>query len=126
MSGSPLARPDLPMSMRTRAPGWVKVAERSDIAPGHGKLVVGPADKPIALFNVGGEFYAINHVCPHRGGPLADGRMEGSIVICPWHGWTFDVRTGEPDHPGGHSVAAYEVKVEGADVYVAWLKAPAR
>ena len=57
-----------------------------------------------------GEFFAINHICPHRGGPLA--------------GWTFDVRTGEPDHPGGHSVAAYEVKVEGVDVSVGWLKAP--
>lgn len=112
------------MSTGKRTSGWVKVAERSDIAPGHGKLVVGPADKPMALFNVGGEFHAINNVCPHRGGPLAEGRLEGHIITCPWHGWTFDVRTGEADHPGGHSVAAYEVGVEGADVYVGWLTTP--
>jgi nitrite reductase (NADH) small subunit len=103
---------------------WTKVAERSDIPPGRGKLVIGPADKPVALFSINGEFFAINHICPHRGGPLADGWLEGSIVTCPWHGWTFDVRTGEPAHPGGHSVAAYEVKIEGVDVSVGWLKAP--
>lgn len=112
--------------MRETARGltWTKVAERSDIPPGSGKLVIGAADKPMALFNIDGEFFAINHICPHRGGPLADGRLEGSIVTCPWHGWTFDVRTGEPDHPGGHSVAAYAVKIEGSDVYVGWLKTP--
>ena len=60
----------------------------------------------MALFNIDGEFFAINHICPHRGGPLADGRLEGSIVTCPWHG------------------AAYAVKIEGSDVYVGWLKAP--
>src|SRR5437762_1898734 len=62
-----------------------------------------------------------NAVCPHRGGPLAAGTLTGSVVGCPWHGWTFDVTTGQPDHPGGHSVAAYDVKVEGGVVYVGWL-----
>jgi nitrite reductase/ring-hydroxylating ferredoxin subunit len=104
---------------------FVKVAEVSELPPGTGKLVTGPFDKPMALFNVDGEFYAINQICPHRGGPLAQGKLTGCVVTCPWHGWTFDVRTGLPDHPGGHSVAAYQVKVEGAAVYVGWLK-PAR
>ncbi len=101
---------------------FVKVADLSELRPGTGTLVVGPFDKPIALFNVAGQLFAINHVCPHRGGPLAEGTLTGSVVACPWHGWTFDVRTGLPDHPGGHSVAAYEVKVEGTSVYVGWLK----
>jgi nitrite reductase/ring-hydroxylating ferredoxin subunit len=43
-------------------------------------------------------------------------------VACPWHGWTFDVRTGQPDHPGGHCVAAYQVKVRRSDIYVGWIK----
>lgn len=43
-------------------------------------------------------------------------------VVCPWHGWTFDVRTGHPDHPSGHSVAAYHMRVEAGAVYVGWLK----
>ncbi len=104
------------------APPSVKVADVSEIPPGTGKMVVGPFDKPIALFNVNGEFFAINHVCPHRGGPLGDGRLSGTVVTCPWHGWTFDVRTGQPDHAGGHSVAAYTVRVEGTAVYVGWLR----
>ena len=59
---------------------------------------------------------------PHRGGPLANGRLDGHVVVCRWHGWTFDVRTGRPDHPGGHCVAAYEVKVRRSDIYVGWIK----
>ena len=45
----------------------------------------------------------------------------GHVVACPWHGWTFDVRTGRPDHPGGHCVASYEVKVLRSDIYVGWI-----
>ena len=101
---------------------FVKVAELSEIPPGGGKLVVGPFDKPMALFNVDGQLFAINHVCPHRGGPLGEGRLTGPVVACPWHGWTFDVRTGQPDHPGGHSIATYQVRVEGTTVYVGWLR----
>ena len=103
-------------------PGFVKVCRVSDVPPGEGRLVEAH-DKPIALFNVGGTFHAVNQVCPHRGGPLAEGRLEGVVVTCPWHGWTFCVDTGLPDHEGGHSVSAYEVKVEGDDVLVGWLKA---
>jgi nitrite reductase/ring-hydroxylating ferredoxin subunit len=101
---------------------FVRVADLSEVRPGTGRLVLGPADKPIALFNVDGELFAINAVCPHRGGPLAEGTLTGPVVACPWHGWTFDVRTGQPDHPGGHCVAAYEVKVEQGAIYVGWLK----
>lgn len=101
---------------------FVKVAQLQDLPPGTGLMVVGPHDKPMALFNVDGEVFALNAVCPHRGGPLANGRLDGHVVACPWHGWTFDVKTGRPDHAGGHSVAAYEVKVERGVIYVGWLK----
>lgn len=102
-------------------PGFVKVATRSELLPGTGKLVLAH-DKPIALFNANGEFYAVNYICPHMGGPIGEGRLSGYVVACPWHGWTFDVRTGLPDHPGGHSISAYAVKLEGDDVLVGWLK----
>jgi len=101
-----------------------KVATRGEVPPGRGKTVV-VHGKPMALFNVNGAFYAINSVCPHMGGPLADGRLVNETVVeCPWHKWTFDVRTGQPDHEGGHEVAAYEVKVEGDDILIGWLKKP--
>lgn len=108
--------------IKLRRPNYKKVANTDEIPSGKGKLVMGPFDKPIALFNVANEFYAINYICPHMGGPLAEGNLNGYVVTCPWHGWTFDIRTGLPDHPGGHSVSAYNVKVEGEDIYLGWLK----
>ncbi len=101
---------------------FVKVATIDELPPGKGKLVMAQFEKPIALFNVNGEFYAINYICPHMGGPLGEEELKGYVVTCPWHGWTFDVRTGLPDHPGGHSVSAYNVRVEGNDILVGWLK----
>ena len=49
----------------------------------------------IAVFNVGGQLYASGAVCPHEGGPLEDGTLDGDVVICPWHGFDFDLKTGE-------------------------------
>jgi nitrite reductase/ring-hydroxylating ferredoxin subunit len=111
------------MGMGKRPP-FVKVATVGEIPEGTVKHIV-VHDKPMALARVEGEFYAVNAICPHRGGPLAEGTLSGCILTCPWHGWTFDVRTGLPDHPGGHFVSAYEVRIEGEDILVGWLKRPA-
>jgi NAD(P)H-dependent nitrite reductase small subunit len=100
---------------------FTPVCKVSDIPAGMGKCIQ-HCDKPIAVFNVNGQFYAINHVCPHQGGPLAEGTLEGNVVTCPWHGWTFCVDSGLADHPGGHSVATYEIVVEGDNVLLGWLK----
>ncbi len=107
----------------SKRPPLVKVATVSEIPEGTARHIV-VHDKPIALCRVEGSFYAINAVCPHMGGPLASGKLTGYVISCPWHGWTFDVRTGLPDHPGGHSVSAYEVRVEGEDILVGWLRRP--
>lgn len=103
-------------------PKFVKVATRDQIPPGGSKFVMGPFEKPMALFHVDGECYALNFICPHQGGPLGDGTLDGYLLTCPWHDWSFDVRTGAPDHPGGHWTHAYEVRVEGDDILVGWLK----
>jgi len=89
----------------------------SDVAPGTGKLVAVDG-KEIALFNVDGTFYALDNECPHRGGPLGEGDLEGCIVTCPWHAWQYDVRTGE-SITDDLKVARYDAKVEGGDVLVA-------
>ncbi|HUG27624.1 MAG TPA: Rieske 2Fe-2S domain-containing protein [Gemmatimonadales bacterium] len=102
---------------------FVKVARLAHLPPGAGMMVVGPFDKPMAPSTWTARSSPSNAVCPHRGGPLANGPLEGHVVACPWHGWTFDVRTGRPDHPGGHCVAAYEVEVRRRDIYVGWIKA---
>ncbi len=70
----------------SKRPGFVKVATRSEIAPGTGKLVIAH-DKPMALFNVNGEFYAINFICPHMGGPLSEGRLIGDAHVVASTSW---------------------------------------
>ena len=66
--------------------------------------------------------FAINAVCPQRARPLANGRLDDSIAACPWHGWPFAVRSGQPDHPGGYAVAAYQVKVVRNAFYVGSIR----
>lgn len=58
----------------------------------------------------------MNNVCPHRGGPLGQGIIEDGKIICPWHAWAFDVKTGVAVHTANAKVEVYEVKVEGDDV----------
>ena len=74
--------------------------------------------KTIAVANVGGKFYAINNTCLHRGGPLGQGSLTGAVVICPWHGWSFDVTSGRLSHNQSAGVSCYQVEVRGDDVFV--------
>ena len=73
----------------------------------------------VCVVNVDGRYYAINNICTHEGGPLADGKLEGYEVECPWHGSKFDVRTGEVTNPpASEPEPTYEVKVEGNNILV--------
>ena len=71
-----------------------KVAETTDIEPGQGKVIEAEG-KTLAVFNVDGTFYAVDNTCLHRGGPLGEGELDDKIVTCPWHGWQYDVSTGQ-------------------------------
>jgi nitrite reductase (NADH) small subunit len=89
----------------------------ADLSPGQAAdIVVG--GQSIALFNVNGTFHALSGRCPHRGGPLGQGFVDGPQVSCPWHNYTFDVTTGENVVAADLKVARYDVKVEGGMVYV--------
>ena len=99
-------------------PEYVKVAQASEIEPNQGKLVE-VQGKKIVLFNVDGKFHAIDNTCTHRGGPLAEGELNGDEVTCPWHGAHFNVKTGAvlgPPAPEG--VKSFLVRVTGSDVEV--------
>ena len=76
------------------------------------------AGRKVALFNLGGTYYAIEDNCPHRGAPLSEGVCEGTQVVCPWHGWEFDPRTGAATHNPAARLAVYPIKIEGDDVLV--------
>ena len=74
---------------------------------------------PIALANVGGTIYAFGDTCRHEGGPLSAGVLIEDTVTCPWHGWTYSVRTGKAIVPPvGIRIPTYEVRVEGEQVLV--------
>lgn len=96
---------------------WTKIAKTSEVTEGEGKCVeIG--NRQIALFKVGDQFYAIDNICAHQGGPLAKGSIENGVVMCPWHGWEFDVRTGESPSMPRASVSCFPIKVEGDDILV--------
>jgi 3-phenylpropionate/trans-cinnamate dioxygenase ferredoxin subunit len=98
---------------------FVKVARRSELPPG-GKLLAEVDGRAIALFNVDGTVYAIDDVCTHDGGPLAEGEFRDHEVQCPRHGARFDVRTGKAlCFPAFEPVATHRVEIRGDDVYVA-------
>ena len=94
-----------------------KVAKTSEIAPGTGK-VVEVSGKTVAIFNCEGAFYAIDNTCKHRGGPLGEGSLSNTTVTCPWHGWEYDVTTGECAMDPSIKVQKFDVKVEGDDILV--------
>ena len=99
-------------------PRFVKMATLDELPPGAAKEVEYEG-RVYALFNVDGVISAIDGICPHQGGPLADGAVEGTTVTCPWHGWQFDVQTGKTPLGSKIKQAVFEVKVEGQDVLVA-------
>ncbi|HJT22565.1 MAG TPA: Rieske 2Fe-2S domain-containing protein [Nitrospira sp.] len=96
---------------------FVRIAGVDDVKPGHG-IVTEVQGKTLALFNVDGIFRVVDNTCIHRGGPLGEGDLEGSVVTCPWHGWQFNVTTGECVKNPSAKVEVYEVMVEGNDVKV--------
>jgi len=109
------------------------VAAVGDIAPGDRKLVI-VRGRPIAIFNLGGEYFGLLNRCPHQGGPMCEGKITGlvqasepgkylyskagEVIRCPWHNWEFDIRTGQSYcEPDRFKTRAYPVEVaDGAAV----------
>ena len=99
---------------------WITVARAAEVPVG-GRRVVRLDDQPIAVFHLDDGWYAIDDVCTHDGGPVAEGRLEGCIIECPRHGATFDVKTGAAlTFPAVSPVATYAVRVVGDEVQVEW------
>jgi nitrite reductase (NADH) small subunit len=97
---------------------FVRVASIDDVAVGHGTLIERDG-LTLALFNAGaGRFHACGAVCPHEGGPLADGWVEAGAVVCPWHGFDFDLTTGRCRVDADLAVPVYPVRVEAGAVEV--------
>jgi len=96
---------------------FVRTVKVDEVPPGSVREVV-VEGKAIALANIDGSFYAINNTCLHRGGPLAEGPLEGKIVTCPWHGWQYDMTTGKVVQNPAVGVDCYPTEVRGQDVFI--------
>jgi nitrite reductase (NADH) small subunit len=75
-------------------------------------------DKTICIANVNGVYSAMDNVCLHQGGPLGQGMIENGKVVCPWHGWQYDPKTGAAAHNANAKVAVYPMKIENGDVLI--------
>ncbi len=99
-------------------PNYVKLGAVSEL-PAEGEAREFTCDgKTVCVANVNGTISAMDNVCLHRGGPLGQGVIEGNKVVCPWHGWQFDPKTGEASHNPNAKVAVYPVKIDDEDVMV--------
>ena len=104
-------------------PRFVPVADVSSLAPGQGRTVEWRGRR-FALWNLDGQFYAIDDDCPHRGGPLGAGVLDRGLVHCPLHGWGFDPKTGACEANPARPVACHPTRVEAGQVWIALPDAP--
>ncbi|MDI3542719.1 MAG: glycine betaine catabolism [Candidatus Atribacteria bacterium] len=94
-----------------------KIAEVSDLSSGRKEITI--EEKKILLLNLNEKIYAIGSRCPHRGLSLVQGKIEGNIITCPYHGSRFDVTTGQVvKGPAKEGLPIYEIKVEGKDILI--------
>jgi len=96
----------------------VRVGSVADVSPGSA-LRISIDGVPVAVWRVGDGFYAMEDVCPHSGHTLHDGELRGCVVVCPLHGWDFDVRTGfRPGNADGWPIPCFRVVVEGDALFL--------
>jgi nitrite reductase (NADH) small subunit len=95
---------------------WQLLCNTSECPPGAARELVA-GERIVALFNVGGRYFALDGICPHQGGPLGKGELNGCIVTCPWHGWQFDVTTGQHQASASLRHGTFSTKVEDEQVW---------
>lgn len=109
------------------------VGRADELKPGD-RLLADLDGREVAVFNVNGAFHAVANYCTHQGGPVCEGQLagaldvdadgelvygrDGRVLACPWHGWEFDVVTGEHLAPSGYALPTYEVVVEDGELLV--------
>lgn len=97
--------------------GWVVVGNAGDFTAGSGTMVV-VNGRHVALFRLGDAFHALDNMCLHRGGPLCDGPIDGGVVTCPWHGWSYEIATGTMVQDPRVGVSRHEVQVRDGEIAV--------
>lgn len=98
--------------------GKIRLVEASAIPEGGARLVMTEEGDEIALFKVGGEIFALENACPHEGGPLCEGRLHGSAIVCPWHEWEFELKSGRCVNVPGYDAISFDIEVIDGVVYL--------
>lgn len=96
---------------------FIPAAKIQDVPPGRG-VVSQLEGTSVAIFNVNGKFFATQNHCPHRGGPLGEGELNGTTITCPWHAWQFDVGSGCHLENPDLKLRCFPVKVNGEDILI--------
>jgi nitrite reductase (NADH) small subunit len=97
---------------------FTKLASATDLPPIDEAKEFPCGDKTICIANIDGAYSAMDNVCPHRGGPLGQGMVEGGKVVCPWHGWAWDAKTGATELDSKLRVRIYPMTIENGDVMI--------
>jgi nitrite reductase (NADH) small subunit len=97
---------------------FTKLASTADLPSTNEAKEFPCGNKTICIANIDGAYSAMDNVCPHRGGPLGQGMIEHGKVVCPWHAWAWDPKTGATELDSSMRVRIYSVKVENEDVMV--------
>jgi nitrite reductase/ring-hydroxylating ferredoxin subunit len=99
-------------------PTFTKLTTESELPPADEAKEFPCGAKTICIANVNGNYSAMDNVCLHRGGPLGQGMIEGGKLVCPWHGWAWDTKTGEAVQDSKMKVVVYPLKIENGDVLI--------
>lgn len=97
---------------------FTKLTSQSELPAADTAKEFSCGNKEICIANVNGSYSAMDNVCLHQGGPLGQGMIENGKVVCPWHGWAYDPKTGAVDHNANAKVAIYPLKIENGDVLI--------
>jgi nitrite reductase (NADH) small subunit len=97
---------------------FTKIASQSELPAANEAKEFPCGEKTVCIANVNGVYSAMDNVCLHVGGPLGEGAIEDGKVVCPWHGWQYDPKTGQATHNADLKVAVYPMKIEGGDITI--------
>lgn len=99
-------------------PNFTKLPNESELPAANQAKAFACGEKTICIANVNGAYSAMDNVCLHLGGPLSEGTIEKGKVVCPWHGWEWDPKSGEAAHNAKAKIAVYPLKVENGEVLI--------
>lgn len=94
------------------------LAHVDDVPEGKSLIIDIPQGKQVALFKLHGHIYALDNACPHMGGPLGEGEVNCDVVVCPWHGWQFDIKNGTNISGLGEDALSLKIAIRDGRVFL--------